>query len=398
MGFFDLFRKKDSRVADRTNQHEIENWNDIVYTRKDIDMDDPVQRREYVENCLQQMAEASKDLESLQFEYRVVTSHLRDMEEIDALPPEQRAEVNRCAERILDSEDMQKNFNKRKSRMSDAEFERMERLESGVKKGVESLREAEEYQKKVKNDLRRLDSERQAQEYRRAEIEISNDNMQKLMVVVAIALGVITVVLLALSIALDLNVIYGYMVAILVAALSFMVLNQKIHESRKEKKVVLNTIARLIQLQNTVRIRYVNNRNLIDYECLKYGVDNSKQLFQLYNKYLQEKAERERYAEAAKQLNVNQRALVFELRKYRIKDPEIWIHQAIALVNHNEEVEIRHALVSQRQSLRKQMDYNREVVAGNAKAEVEDLVKQYPVYRQEILDMVSRYENRYPDA
>ncbi|MBE5861130.1 MAG: hypothetical protein E7301_13555 [Butyrivibrio sp.] len=398
MGFFDLFRKKDSRVADRTNQHEIENWNDIVYTRKDIDMDDPVQRREYVENCLQQMAEASKDLESLQFEYRVVTSHLRDMEEIDALPPEQRAEVNRCAERILDSEDMQKNFNKRKSRMSDAEFERMERLESGVKKGVESLREAEEYQKKVKNDLRRLDSERQAQEYRRAEIEISNDNMQKLMVVVAIALGVITVVLLALSIALDLNVIYGYMVAILVAALSFMALNQKIHESRKEKKVVLNTIARLIQLQNTVKIRYVNNRNLIDYECLKYGVDNSKQLFQLYNKYLQEKAERERYAEAAKQLNVNQRALVFELRKYRIKDPEIWIHQAIALVNHNEEVEIRHALVSQRQSLRKQMDYNREVVAGNAKAEVEDLVKQYPVYRQEILDMVSRYENRYPDA
>ena len=398
MGFFDLFRKKDSRVADRTNQHEIENWNDIVYTRKDIDMDDPVQRREYVENCLQQMAEASKDLESLQFEYRVVTSHLRDMEEIDALPPEQRAEVNRCAERILDSEDMQKNFNKRKSRMSDAEFERMERLESGVKKGVENLREAEEYQKKVKNDLRRLDSERQAQEYRRAEIEISNDNMQKLMVVVAIALGVITVVLLALSIALDLNVIYGYMVAILVAALSFMVLNQKIHESRKEKKVVLNTIARLIQLQNTVRIRYVNNRNLIDYECLKYGVDNSKQLFQLYNKYLQEKAERERFAEAAKQLNVNQRALVFELRKYRIKDPEIWIHQAIALVNHNEEVEIRHALVSQRQSLRKQMDYNREVVAGNAKAEVEDLVKQYPVYRQEILDMVSRYENRYPDA
>ncbi len=398
MGFFDLFRKKDNHILDRTNQNELENWNDIVYTRKNIDMDDPVQRREYVENCLQQMAEASRDLDSLQFEYRVVTSHLRDMEEIDALPPRQRAEINRCAEKILESEEKQKNFNKRKSRMSDAEFERMERLESGIKKGVDSLREAEDYQKKVKNDLRRLDSERQAYEFRRTEIEVASDNMQKMMIVVAVALGVITVILLILSLALDLNVIYGYMVAILVAALSFMILNQKIHEGRKEKKVVLNTIARLIQLQNTVKIRYVNNRNLIDYECLKYGVDNSRQLFQLYNKFLQEKTERAKYADAAKLLDDNQRELVFTLRKYRIKDPEIWVHQAIALVNYNEEVEIRHALIVQRQSLRKQMDYNRDVVAENAKNEVEDLVKEYPVYRQEILDMVSKYENQFPNA
>ncbi|MCR5656523.1 MAG: hypothetical protein K6G06_03575 [Butyrivibrio sp.] len=398
MGFFDLFKKNNQHKVDRSNQHELENWNDIVYTRKDIDIDDPVQRREYVENCLQQMAEASRDLDSLQFEYRAVTSHLRDMEEIDALPSAQRYEVNKCAELILDSEAQQKNFNKRKSRMSDADFERMERLQGDVKKGVESLREAEEYQKKVKNDLRRLDGERQAYEFRRTELEVSIENMHKMMIVIAVALGAITLVLLVLSIAFGLTVIYGYMVAILVAALSFMYLNQKIHESRKEKKIVLNTIARLIQLQNTVKIRYVNNRNLIDYECLKYKIDNSKQLYQLYNKYLQEKTERARYEEASKKLDKNQKALVQTLRKYRIKDPDIWIHQAIALVNHNEEVEIRHSLVGQRQSLRKQMDYNRDIVAGNAKNEIEELVRQYPIYRQEILDMVSRYENEYPGA
>ena len=81
MGFLDLFRKKDTYRAERREQHELENWNDIVYTRKNIDMDDIGQRREYIENCLQQMAEASRDMDSLQFEYRVVTSHLRDMEE-----------------------------------------------------------------------------------------------------------------------------------------------------------------------------------------------------------------------------------------------------------------------------------------------------------------------------
>lgn len=398
MGFFDFFKKKDTYRQERHQQNEIENWNDISYSRKNIDIDDPAQRHEYVQNCLQQMAEASRDMDSLQFEYRVVTSHLRDMEEIDALPPENREEVNDCAKRILDSEEKQKHFNKRKSRMTDQEFEKMERLQNDAKKGAKTLLDAEEHQKKVKNDLRRLDEERKAYEFRRAEIEISIDNMQKLMLVIAGALGFITVALAALSIALELNVTYGYMVAIVVAALSFFFINQKIHEQRREKKIVLNSMARLIQLENTVKIRYVNNKNLIDYECLKYGINNSRELTSLYNKYLQEKTERERYELATQQLDANQKALVFTLRKYRIKDPDIWVHQAIALVNHNEEVEIRHKLVGQRQALRKQMDYKRDVVAGNAKTEIEELVKQYPVYRQEILDMVDKFEQRYPGA
>ena len=398
MGFFDLFKKKDTYHIERHQQDELENWNDIVYTRKNIDMDDPVQRREYVENCLQQMAEASREMDSLQFEYRVVTSHLRDMEELDALPVENRIEVNQCAQRLIDSEEQQKHFNRRKNRMNDQEYEKMERLQYDVKKAAKALKEAEEHQRKVKNDLRRLEGERQAYDFRRAEIEISTDNMQKLMIVIAVALGAITVILAILSLALKLNVTYGYMVAITVAALAFLFLNQKIHEARREKKVVLNSIARIIQLQNTVKIRYVNNKNLIDYECLKYGINNSKELEQLYNRYQAEKNERERYAIASKQFDTNQKALVFVLRKYRIKDPEIWLHQAVALVNHNEEVEIRHELVGQRQQLRKQMDYNRDVVAGNAKNEIEELVRQYPVYRQEILEMVDRFEQRYPGA
>ncbi len=398
MGFFDLFRKKDTYHEERHQQNELENWNDIVYTRKNIDMDDPAQRREYIENCLEQIAEASRDMDSLQFEYRVVTSHLRDMEEIDSLPPDQRAEVNQCAQRIIDSEEQQKNFNKRKSRMTDQEFEKMERLSGQIKKGAQSLKDAEEHQRKVKNDLRRLDGERQAYDFRKAETEVSIDNMQRLMIVVAIVLGVITVGLAIVSLAFKLNVVYGYMVAITVAALAFLFLNQKIHEARREKKVILNSIARIIQLQNTVKIRYVNNKNVIDYECLKYGVNNSRELMSLYERYLQEKTERERYAVYTKQLDTNQKELVHTLRKYRIRDPEIWIHQAIALVNKGEEVEIRHELVGQRQQLRKQMDYNRDVVAGNAKNEIEELVKQYPVYRQEILDLVDRVEQRDPGA
>ena len=42
------------------------------------------------------------------------------------------------------------------------------------------------------------------------------------------------------------------------------------------------------------------------------------------------------------------------------------------------------------------MEYNRDIVAGNAKREIEDMARSYPEYTQEILDMVSRYEEKYP--
>ena len=82
MGFLEnIFGK--SHIEEVDTRADLENWNDIVYTRKDLDMNDPVQRREYIGSCLQQMEEAARELDSLELEYYDVTSHLRDIEEID---------------------------------------------------------------------------------------------------------------------------------------------------------------------------------------------------------------------------------------------------------------------------------------------------------------------------
>ena len=70
--------------------YEIEDWNEVVYDREDLKINDKEQRQEYVRGCLEQIAEASKELENLQFEYNMVTSYLKDMEEIEALPKEEK--------------------------------------------------------------------------------------------------------------------------------------------------------------------------------------------------------------------------------------------------------------------------------------------------------------------
>ncbi|MBE5832806.1 MAG: hypothetical protein E7306_13845 [Butyrivibrio sp.] len=395
MGFLETIFGK-SHIEEVDTRADLENWNDIVYTRKDLDMNDPVQRREYIGSCLQQMEEAARELDSLELEYYDVTSHLRDIEEIDALPEAQRMEINECAQKILDSEQQREKFSRRKSKMTEDEYERMERLAGEAKGGIKKLAEAEDYQKKIKSDLKRLDGEHQAYLYRQEELERTMDSCKKLIIVVAVTLAVIFVVLMVLHIMLRLNVTYGYMVSVLLAALSLTLLFINNSNAEVELKGVNKSISRLIMLQNQVKIRYVNNTNLLDYLCLKFRVNNAKELKSLYGKYLQEVKEREAYEDAQKNLDVNQKDLVYMLRRLRIKDPEIWVHQVEALLSHNEEVEIRHSLNVQRQSLRRRMEYNRDVVAGNAKREIEDMAKLYPEYTQEILDMVSRYEEKYP--
>ena len=392
MGLFDFFLSN-KREEDWEEQAANQDWNDIVYTRRDFEMDDPVQRREYVNSCLQQMQEAAAALDELEYEYNDVTSHLRDMEEIDALPKQQRDEINICAKKILESQAQQEKFNKRKSRMTDAEYERMERLQKSAGKGIKKLREAEEYQKKIKNDLKRLDSEHEAYIYQEDDILTTMENSRKLMIAIGIALVSILIFLMILQYGLKLNVTYGYMVIILLTAIGTTVLYFQNINAQGELKGVRKSISRLIMLQNQVKIRYVNNTNLIDYLCLKYGVTTSKELDDMLNRYNQEKSERAKIEDAKRSLDTSQQDLVYMLRHYRIRDPEIWLHQVEALVNHNEEVEIRHALNVRRQNLRKRMEYNRDVVAGNAKREVEEMARQYPEYAQEILDMVSRYED-----
>ena len=69
----------------------------------------------------------------------------------------------------------------------------------------------------------------------------------------------------------------------------------------------------------------------------------------------------------------------------------IWLHQTRAILDKKEMVEIRHNLIIRRQSLRRRMDYNKEVIAGKAQAEIKDLAEKYPRYAKEILNIVDQY-------
>lgn len=374
-----------------TGQEIEDNWESIVYARDEVDFKDEEQRSRYITNCLEQIADASKEMNLLSGEYALVTAYLTDTEELEALPSQEKEELELIAHKLSALEQERQRYYGKKNRMSDSEYYRMRKQENEVEEGISKIKEAENYAVLIKQDLGRLDGERHAYEYRRQELEEMLDNLRGMAIIFLTALGICLIMLLILQFGFNMNTYVGYFIAMLAAALAITVLCMKYTDAQKEQKKVKNGINKLIQLQNKVKIRYVNNSNLLDYLCIKYETDSSAKLQKSWERYQQEKEERKQYAEAEAKTDYYQKQLLKQLSRYRISDPVRWINQVSALIDKREMVEIRHELILRRQALRKQLDYNNDV-AETARREIKDVVESYPDYAREILDMMSKYE------
>lgn len=385
MGFLsNLFGKRKHRES------STDDWENVVYERDHVDFGDDAQRNRYVTGCLEQMGEASRELSLLTGEYSLITSYLTDMEEIEGLPESAREELNGIAGRLVAMEQEGDKYRGKKNRMTDVDYYRLREQEADIQEGITKLKECEEYGGKGRHDLKRLDMERHAYEFRRQELETILNNLRGMSIIFMTAFVLCLVMLLVLQFVFQMDTKLGYLLAGAVVAFAVTVSWVKYTNGDNELRQVEIDINKLIQLQNKVKIRYVNNRNLTDYLCMKYSTESAAALDRLWKKYQKEKEERREYAEAESKAEYYRKQLVHELSRYRISSPERWLGQPAALLDKREMVEIRHDLILRRQALRKQMDYNNDV-AETARREIMDIAEKYPEFASEVMGMVEQY-------
>lgn len=362
----------------------------VVLRRDSVQLRDQAQRTRYVQSCLTQMKDAEDSIGDLTREYSMVTSYLTDMEEIEALPPTEKKELENLAESITGYEKEKNLYEDAKDRMTETAFRQAERMEDEIEEGIAKLTEAEQYQEKIHQDMRRLSGEKHAYQYRKHDLQNLLVNLRGMLVMLSFAFVTCMVILLLLQELLRMDVHIGYVLTCFVTVCAVFLIYLKYTDALKEKKRVEKAINRLILLLNRVKIRYVNNTNLLDYLTVKYHVNSAAELTSLWEAYQKECAEREKFRELHEELEFQRKELLRILRRYQIKDPEIWLHQTEAIVNPKEMVEIRHGLILRRQKLRKQMEYN-ERLAESAQTEIRALAEEFPMYAAEIMEMVSQY-------
>lgn len=388
------YEEEDLELEWESSSVEDWDWENLVKDRNLLKIKDSLERQKFVRNCVEQVQNASKELDRVSEEYNTVTAYLKDIEEIEALPSGEAQGVKECAKKIQLYEKSTREYREKPGRLTEKQFLQMERYEHIMPKPYKDIKEAEDYRALIKGDIAKLEGEKHAYQYRKAELHNDIANTKGMVIICAMAFIVCIMMLLVLQYGFEMDTQIGFILTIGVGATTITVLYMKYLDYIKQLEKTEKGINRIILLKNTVNIRYVNNRNLLDYLYLKYKVSSGKELLTIWEKYQKEKEERSRDIENREELEYQKRALISILRRYQLHDPEIWIHQTAALLDSKEMVEIRHGLVDRRQKLRTQMEYNKGLVTAGQK-EIKDTIENYPQYKDEILEMVERYEREY---
>ena len=391
--FFTSTEEEDNSTLDATYKDEAEEIRETEepLKRSSLNIRNETQRRRYIKNCCEQMQEASDEIDKASMEYRLVTDYLKDIEVLDALPPEIRAAINKTADRIQKLSRESTVSRENLGRISDEQYRIMERYDDEIDKSISELRKNEEYKELVRGDLQRLESEKAVNTYERNELISTQENVKRIFLITVGATIAIMVVLIALYTMVELDVRVGLMLAAALAAAAFTGEYLSYSSSELKLRKTDSYINLVIATQNKVKIRYVNVTNLIEYTLRKFHIADSDELEEYRDAYREEKRAREFLQRANSEIAMEKNHLVHQLTDIHLKDPSIWIRQCAALVDKREMVEIRHDLNTRRQSLRKRIEYNtnnRDI----SKDEINDIVRQYPEYGQEILSIVSTYE------
>jgi len=365
-------------------------WDHIMEERHLFKMSDEVQREKYIRSLVEQVRDASVELDKLSTEYNQVTAMLKDMDEIDSLPISEKVGLQDSARNILQYEEEAKDYEAKRSAITDEQFRSMERFEENMPKACEDMEEAERYKGLIKDDLRKLEGEKHAYLYRQDELRTDIGNLRGMTIICVFAAVLCVIMLLVLQFGFEMDTQIGYIVTSLTAAVVITFLYVRYLDATKELKRVEKGINRLILLQNTVKIRYVNNTNLLDYLYTKYNTKSAKELKRVWEMYEIERDQRQQAELNEKELTFYQAELLHKLRKYQLNDVYAWLHNPLAIMEHNEMVELRHAHILQRQKLRARMDYNKRL-AKEGQDELKEFVRQYPEYASEALNMVERY-------
>lgn len=388
------YEEEDLEMEWEASSVEDWDWDTLVKDRNLLKMKDSLERQKFVRSCVEQMRNASDELDRVSEEYNTVTAYLKDIEEIEALPSGEAQYVKDSAKKIQLYEKATREYREKKDRLTESQFLHIEKYEHIMPKPYNDMKEAEDYRALIKGDITKLEGEKHAYQYRRAELHNDIANTKGMVMICAMAFAVCMFMLLILQYGFEMDAQIGYILTIGVGATAVTVLYVRYLDLIKQLEKTEKGINRIILLKNTVNIRYVNNKNLLDYLYLKYKVNSGKELLNMWEKYQKEKEERNKDIQNREELDYHKRSLISILRRYQLHDPDIWIHQTAALLDPKEMVEIRHGLVDRRQKLRTQMDYNKRL-ATEAQKEIKGVIENYPQYKDEILQMVEKYEKEF---
>lgn len=343
------------------------------------------------EYCEQIMA-AAKNLEETKREYKVVTDYLTDIQKLENLPESEMKKIQDTAQNVLNLNDARDAYLNKSKTISDAQFAQMEQLEDEMPEIIRRLQGNESYQTTVKRDMQYLEGEREEWRYYQESV-VNEENILRKSLYALLSVYVLAVLMaVILGMAMKFDIMMPFVAATLVTGAAGGIMVLRLQNDSVEIKKSQANINRAIVLLNKVKFKYVNVTNAVDYACEKYHVKNGYELSYIWDQYLEAVKEREKYQRTNDELDYFNDKLIRQLKKYQFYDARIWIHQAKALLDKKEMVEVKHELLVRRKKLRDGMEDQAETIRG-ARKEIESLVKNRPGGYEDVKELLDAVDN-----
>lgn len=392
MGLFKRFRKTvPPQIEDTTHRMNLTDRLDAVFpeqmetvqAQKIAGIDDVV-------DCCEQMLEANRQIEKMKAEYQAVTDYLSDMQKIDRIPAPEREKIEAAAKNLCRSVNEEDKYKQKDVKINALQKTILEKLENNIATDLKNMKKNEEYNGIVKGDLQHLEGEKGALLYEQEEIIKKQAFLKKMAVTMAVLVVSLFALIASFSFAFDQNMAVPYILTILMAAITATYIFFEENKSRRELKLCERKLQKAITLLNKVKIKYVNNRSLLEYSYEKYEVSGSVELEYNWKQYLIVK-ENDKKAESNKErLNLAKDELLAALARYELSDTAVWVHQAQAIFDTREMVQTRHRLNVRRQKLRDNLNYNTNTYIKNKK-ELLDFMERNKPMEEEIKDILRSY-------
>lgn len=388
MGFFKRRKAKKLEAEKKKNggrQAQLEGTFEEDYS-------DNKKVQHYILDCCEQIIEASKEIEEEKAEYKIVTDYLNDIQILEDLPDEEADAIRGAAENVQKLDRLRDEYQNSEKRISDVQFVQMQQEEDTIPDAIIRLQTNETYQNAVKKDMNYLEGEKTEWYYNKLELLHQQKILKMLSFVLFGVFFASMVILLVLQIGFHTDTTYAWMSVILIAAVGSFCIFIKMSSNQTEIKRSEVNMNHAIVLLNKVKFKYVNVTNAVDYAREKYHVKNAYELKYLWEQYLNEVKEREKFRQTNEDLEYFNTKLVRLLKRYRLYDASVWINQSSALVDKKEMVEVKHNLIVRRQKLRSRIEYNMQNIRER-RDEVDRMLRKEHINTPEVRQIINSIDN-----
>lgn len=402
-----LRRKKDTEIEEKGNEQplireEIVGEKESAASELDLKQEEirPLYKsdqKRFVRDCCESISENDRQILAARMEYEQVTGYLTDIQKIDRIEGEAKTELCDICKKIQTLLKERNQYKNRNLTITEPQIRRFDRFHDGLEDQLNKMYQAESYQKDLVSDMGHLEEEKNNLLGQRKEIVRKQNALKGMAKILSVLIFSIVILFVALYVSLDIDMTLPYLGTLLLAAVSATVIFIEANKNRREMILTERKLSKAIGLMNRVKIKYINNVSMMEYDCQKYGVKDAADFESIWIEYCRAKEYERKFRENTDQLDISNENLLAILKGVQVGEPDVWLSQTDAITDSREMVEIRHELNQRRQKLRDRITYNTKLKESFL-VQIDELIEANSGMKKELLKIVKEYnqeEKRY---